>query len=107
MMCDVFFVIYQEIIGIDVLVSMGRYLYLSLLLYKRYRGDFKPLLLLGSIDIPYSGLLILLNFLFSRRDFLLFLFFFGINLRGPTLLGFVVGGVTTLGKITSSNRLKL
>ena len=84
MMCNCFFVIFQPTIGIDVLA----YLFLSLLLYNRCCGDFKPLLLLWSADIPYSGLFTLLNFLFPRRDFLWLPFFFNIELCGPTLLGF-------------------
>ena len=103
-MCDWFFVIFQQTIGMDVLVSMRGYLFWSSLLYNRYRGGFKPLLLLWTADIPYSGLITLLNLLFSRCDFLLFLLFFGIDLCGPTLLGFLVGRVTTLGKITLSCR---
>ena len=80
--------VFQPTIGMDVLVSMSGYLFLSWLLYNRCRVDFKPLLLLGSADIPYSGLLKLLNFLFPRRDFLWLPFFFDINLCAPTLLVF-------------------
>ena len=105
MMCNYFFVIFQPTIGIDVLVFLSQYLFLSLLLYSRCCGNFKPLLLLGSANTSYSGLLTLLNFLFSRRDFLRLLFFFNINLCGPTLLGFSVGRRTTSVKITASIRL--
>ena len=107
MMCDHFFVIFQQTIGMDVLVSMSRSLFLFLLLYNRCRDGFKPLLLLWSADIQYSGLITLLNFLFSMRDSLLFLLFFSINLYGPTLLGFLVGCVTILGRITLSCRSML
>ena len=41
---------------------------------------------------------------FLECDFFLFLFFFGINLCGPTLLGFLVGCTTTSVKITLSSR---
>ena len=90
-MCDCFFVIFKQTIRMDVLISMSEYLLLSSLLYNRCCCGFKPLLLMCFVDIPYSGLLTLLNFLFSRRHFLLFLFFFGINMYGPTLLCFLVG----------------
>ena len=88
MMCNLLFMIFQPTIGMGVLVFMSGYLSLSLLLYNRCRVVFKPLLLLGSAVIPYSGLLTLLNFLFPRCDFLLLPFFFDINLYGPTFLGF-------------------
>ena len=103
-MFDCFFVIFQQTIGMDILVPMSGYLFLPLLLYSRCLGDFKPLLLLGSVVILYSGLHTLLNFLFSRRDFLLLPFFFNINLCGPTLLGFFVGRRTTSVKTTLSTR---
>ena len=99
-MCHCFFVIFQQTFRIAVLVSMRGYSFLYLLLYNRCCGGFKPLLLLWSTYITYSGFLVLLNFLFSRHDFLLFLLFFGIDLCGPTLLDFLVGCVTTLVKIT-------
>ena len=75
MMCNCFFMIFQPTIGIDVLVFMSEYLFLSLLLHNRCRGGFKPLLLFESAVVPYGGLLILLIFLFPRRDFLLLPFF--------------------------------
>ena len=75
MMCGRFFVIFQQTVGTDVLVSINGNLFLSLLLYNRCRGRFKPLLLLWPADIPHSGLITLLNILFYRRDFLLFLLF--------------------------------
>ena len=105
MMCDSFFLIFQPNIGIDVLVFLSEYSFLSLLLYNRCCGDFKPFLLLGFSCTPYSGLLKLLTFLFPRRDFLLLSFFFNINLDGPTLLGFLDGCRTTLVKIILSSRL--
>ena len=105
MMCDCFFVIFQQTIGMDVLVSMSGYLFLSSLLYNRCCCGFKSLLLLGSTDISYSGSLILLNFLFCRHDFFLLTFFFDIDLCRPTLLIFVVGYRITSFKITSSTRL--
>ena len=105
MMCNRFIVIFQPTIGMDVLVFLSRYLFLSFLLYNRCRGDSKPLLLLGSVGIPYSGLLTLLIFLFPRRDFRLLPFFFDINLCGPTLLSCLVGCRTTYVKITLSIRL--
>ena len=105
MMCDCFFVIFKPTIGIYVLVFLGGYLFLSLLLYNRCRGGFKPLLLLESVIIPYSGLLTLLNFLFPRRDFLLLPFFFDTNLCGPTLLGFLVGCRMISDRITLSSIL--
>ena len=72
--------------------------------YNRCCDGLILLLLLGSVDTPYSGLLTLMNFLFSRHDFFLFLFFFGIYLCGPTLLGFLVGCVMILVKTTLSSR---
>ena len=105
MKCDRFFVIFQPTLGMDVLVFMSEYLFLSLLLYNRCHGDIKSLLLLESTVIPYNCLLTLLNFLFPRRDFLWFPFFFDIDLCGPTLLGFLVGCRTTSIKITLSSRL--
>ena len=75
MMCDCFLVIFQPTIGMDVLVFMSGYLFLSLLLHNRCRGGFKPLLLFCSTVIPYSGLLTLLNFLIFTPDILLLSFF--------------------------------
>ena len=69
MIYDCFFVIFQPTIGIDVLVFLSGCLLLSLLLYNRCRGDFKQFLLLRFPCTLHSGLLILLNFLFPRRDF--------------------------------------
>ena len=94
MMCNRFFVNFQ-LIENNVLAFLSGYLFLSLLLYDRCSGDFKPLLILESAVIPYSGLHTLLNFLFSRFDFLLFPFSFNIDLCGPTLLGFLVGNRMT------------
>ena len=62
MMDNHFFVNFQ-LIGNNVLVFLSGYLFLSLFLYNRCLGDFKPLLILGSVVIPYSGLHALLNFL--------------------------------------------
>ena len=104
MLCDRFLVNFQ-LIWNNVLVFLSEYLFLSLLLYNRCLGDFKPLLILGSVVIPHSGLHTFLNFLFPRRDFLLLPFNFNIDLCGPTLLGFSVSHRTTLVKITSSSRL--
>ena len=104
MTCDRFFVRFQATIGIDVPVSMSEYFFLSSFLYNRRCCGTLPSLLLKSIDTPYNGFLTLLDFLFSRRDFFLFPFFFGIDLCGPTLLGFSVGRRTTFVKITLSSR---
>ena len=104
MMRNCFFVNFQ-LIGDNVLVFLSGYLFMSSFLYNRCFGDFKSLLILGSKVIPYSGLHTLLNFLFSRRDFLLLPFFFDIDLCGPILLGFSGGCRTTLVQITSSSRL--
>ena len=104
MMCNRFFVIFQLIIGSNVLVFLSGYLFLSSLLYNRCLGDFKPLLILGSVVIPYSGLHTLLHFLFSWCDFFVLPFFFNIDLCGPILLGFLVGRKTTSVKITTSSR---
>ena len=103
-MGDYFCVIFQPTIGMNVLVFRSGYLLWSLLLYNRCRGGFKSLLPLESAVVSYSGLLVLLNFLFPRRGFLLLPFFFNINLCGPTLLGFLVCCSTTSVKITLSNR---
>ena len=75
MMCDQFFVSFQSTIGISVPVSMSGQFFLSLFVYNRRRYGTLSSSLLESIDTPYSGLLTLLHFLFSRRDFFLFLFF--------------------------------
>ena len=104
-MRDRFFVKFQ-LIGNNVLLFLSEYLFLSLLVYNRCLGNFKPLLIFGSAVIPYSDLPTLLNFLFPRRDFLSLPFFFDINLFGPTLLGFLVGRRTTSVKITLSSRLE-
>ena len=96
--------IFQPTIGIDVLVFLSEYLFLSLLLYNKCCGDFKPFLLLGFAWTPFSGLLTLLNFLFPRHNFLLLSFFFDIDLCGLTLLGFLVGRRMTSVKITSFSR---
>ena len=85
MMCNCFFMIFQLIIGSNILVFLSGYLFLSLLLYNRCLGDFKPLLLLESAVILHSGLHTLMNFLFPRRDFLLLPFVFDIDLCGPTV----------------------
>ena len=104
MMRNRFFVNFQ-FIGNNVLAFLSGCFFLSLLLYIRYLGDLKPLLILGSAVIPYSGLHTLLNFLFPRRDFLLLPFFFDIDLCGPALLGFSIGCRTTMVRITLSRRL--
>ena len=103
-MCNRLFLIFQPTIGIGVVVFLSGHLFLSLILYNRCRGDFKPLLLLGSANTPYSGLFTLLNFLFPRCDFLWLPFFFDIDLCGPTLPGLLVGCRTTSFKITLSTR---
>ena len=105
MMCNPFFVIFQPTVGMDVLAFLRGYLFLSLLLYNRCCGDFKPLLLLGSTGIPRIGLHSLLNFLFPKRDFLFLSFFSNIDLCGPTLLDFLVGRRTISAKITLFSRL--
>ena len=105
MMCNRFIMIFQLIIGSNVLVFLSGYLFLPSRLYNRCLGDFKPWSLLGSAVIPYSGLHTLLHFLFPRRDFLLMPFFFDINLCRPTLLDFPIGRRTTSVKTSSSSRL--
>ena len=104
MMCDWFFVIFQPTIGIDVLVFLSGYSFLSLLLYNICRCDFKPLLLLGFACTSYSGLLTLLNFLFPRRDFLLLSFFLWYWFVWAYTPWFLVGCRITSFKITSFSR---
>ena len=94
MMRDCFFVNFQHI-GNNVLVLPCGYIFLSLLLHNRCLDDFKPMLILWFAVVPYVGLHTLLNFLFSWCDFLFLLFFFNIDLCGPTRLGFLVGRRTT------------
>ena len=104
MMHDRFFVNFP-LIGNNVLVFLSGYFFQSSFLYNRCLSDFKPLLILGSVVIPYSGLHTLLNLLIFRRDFLLLPFFFNTDLCGPILLSFLVGRKTTLVNTTLSNRL--
>ena len=101
MMSDRFFVSFQATIGTGTPISLSSFV------YNRRRCGTLSSSLLGFTGTPYSSSLALLNTLFSRRGFFLSLFFFGIYLCGPTLLGFSVGRIMTSVKITSSSRLVL
>ena len=77
-----------QLVGNNVQVFLCGYLFLSLLSYNQCLHDFKLLLTLQSVVVPYVVLHTLLNFLFSWCNFLVLPFFFNIDLCGPTLLGF-------------------